>query len=252
MAVLVSSSRAAPRTETVAASRPFGSIRAILETWRSMASAQPSSTPGQDRFTRETVSVRPSSMSGPTAGNETLLLPSCTVARRTRGRPIGGSIGRCQALSIPHFSNTSSLTSISSAEKHASLSPTCSNPPPVRSEALLRGLNIASASTSRMGLSSTSQRLGVVPPRRWPQSPSTSRTRTFISLLCASQAREWSTHDRIQPCPQSDTLKFNYLINMTSPVTKEADPLHSELRILDWIFYQVCINEIKKLVFLDC
>jgi hypothetical protein len=27
----------------------------------------------------------------------------------------------------------------------------------------------------------------------------------------------------------------------------EADPLHSELRILDWIFYQVCSNEIKKL-----
>jgi hypothetical protein len=26
----------------------------------------------------------------------------------------------------------------------------------------------------------------------------------------------------------------------------EADPLHSELRILDWIFYQVCSNEIKK------
>jgi hypothetical protein len=25
----------------------------------------------------------------------------------------------------------------------------------------------------------------------------------------------------------------------------EADPLHSELRILDWIFYQVCSNEIK-------
>jgi hypothetical protein len=23
----------------------------------------------------------------------------------------------------------------------------------------------------------------------------------------------------------------------------EADPLHSELRILDWIFFQVCINE---------
>jgi hypothetical protein len=23
----------------------------------------------------------------------------------------------------------------------------------------------------------------------------------------------------------------------------EADPLHSELRILDWIFYQVCSNE---------
>jgi hypothetical protein len=26
----------------------------------------------------------------------------------------------------------------------------------------------------------------------------------------------------------------------------EADPLHSELRILDWILYQVCCNEIKK------
>jgi hypothetical protein len=26
----------------------------------------------------------------------------------------------------------------------------------------------------------------------------------------------------------------------------EAVKLHSELRILDWIFYQVCSNEIKK------
>jgi hypothetical protein len=26
----------------------------------------------------------------------------------------------------------------------------------------------------------------------------------------------------------------------------EADPLHSELRILDWILYQVCSNEIKR------
>jgi hypothetical protein len=26
----------------------------------------------------------------------------------------------------------------------------------------------------------------------------------------------------------------------------EADQLHSELRILDWIFFQVCSNEIKK------
>jgi hypothetical protein len=26
----------------------------------------------------------------------------------------------------------------------------------------------------------------------------------------------------------------------------EADPLHSELRILDWIFYQVCSNKIKR------
>jgi hypothetical protein len=27
----------------------------------------------------------------------------------------------------------------------------------------------------------------------------------------------------------------------------EADPLHSELRILDWIFHQVCSNEIKRI-----
>jgi len=41
----------------------------------------------------------------------------------------------------------------------------------------------------------------VVPPRRWPQSPSTSRTPTFISLFCVSRVRGWSAHDRIQPCP---------------------------------------------------
>ena len=27
----------------------------------------------------------------------------------------------------------------------------------------------------------------------------------------------------------------------------EQDPLDSELRILDWIFYQVCSNEIKRI-----
>jgi hypothetical protein len=26
----------------------------------------------------------------------------------------------------------------------------------------------------------------------------------------------------------------------------DADKLHSELRILDWIFFQICSNEIKK------
>src|SRR3712207_2594008 len=30
---------------------------------------------------------------------------------------------------------------------------------------------------------------------------STSRTPTVISLFCASRARGWSAHDRIQPCP---------------------------------------------------
>jgi hypothetical protein len=34
-------------------------------------------------------------------------------------------------------------------------------------------------------------------------------------------------------------------INKTHSIF-EADPLHSELRILDWILYQVCSNEIKK------
>ncbi len=32
------------------------------------------------------------------------------------------------------------------------------------------------------------------------------------------------------------------IINKTYSIF-EADKLHSELRILDWIFYQVCINE---------
>jgi hypothetical protein len=34
-------------------------------------------------------------------------------------------------------------------------------------------------------------------------------------------------------------------INKTHSIF-EADPLDSELRILEWIFYQVCSNEIKK------
>jgi hypothetical protein len=35
-------------------------------------------------------------------------------------------------------------------------------------------------------------------------------------------------------------------INQTHSIL-EADKLHSELRILDWIFYQVCSNEIKRI-----
>jgi hypothetical protein len=35
------------------------------------------------------------------------------------------------------------------------------------------------------------------------------------------------------------------VINKTYSIL-EADKLHSELRILDWILYQVCSNEIKK------
>jgi hypothetical protein len=55
-------------------------------------------------------SVKPSSMSARTSSSEMLLLPSFTVARPTRERPIGRSIGRCQAPSIPRFSKTLSLT----------------------------------------------------------------------------------------------------------------------------------------------
>ena len=35
-------------------------------------------------------------------------------------------------------------------------------------------------------------------------------------------------------------------INQTHDIF-ESDKLHSELRILDWIFYQVCSNEIKRI-----
>jgi len=36
-------------------------------------------------------------------------------------------------------------------------------------------------------------------------------------------------------------------INRTHSIF-EADPLHSELRILEWILYQVCSNEIKRIL----
>jgi hypothetical protein len=42
--------------------------------------------------------------------------------------------------------------------------------------------------------------------------------------------------------------KMNEIIDKINKTNDslEADPLHSELRILDWILYQVC-NEIKKI-----
>jgi hypothetical protein len=41
--------------------------------------------------------------------------------------------------------------------------------------------------------------------------------------------------------------KMNEIIDKINQLDDaiEADPLDSELRILDWIFYQVCINKIK-------
>ena len=42
--------------------------------------------------------------------------------------------------------------------------------------------------------------------------------------------------------------KMNEIIDKINRIDSiiEAEPLHSELRILDWILYQVCSNEIKK------
>ena len=42
--------------------------------------------------------------------------------------------------------------------------------------------------------------------------------------------------------------KMNEIIDKINQMDSaiEADPLHSELRILDWILYQVCSNDIKK------
>jgi hypothetical protein len=44
--------------------------------------------------------------------------------------------------------------------------------------------------------------------------------------------------------------KMNEIIDKINQIhnLSEADPLDSQLRILDWIFYQVCSNEIKKRV----
>lgn len=43
--------------------------------------------------------------------------------------------------------------------------------------------------------------------------------------------------------------KMNELIDEINKMDSiiESDPLDSEVRILDWILYQVCSNEIKKL-----
>jgi nicotinic acid mononucleotide adenylyltransferase len=42
--------------------------------------------------------------------------------------------------------------------------------------------------------------------------------------------------------------KMNQIIDTVNKMDSaiKADPLHRELRILEWILYQVCCNEIKK------
>jgi hypothetical protein len=45
---------------------------------------------------------------------------------------------------------------------------------------------------------------------------------------------------------ESRMSKIIMALNRTYSIF-EADPLHSELRILDWILFQVCSNEIKRI-----
>jgi hypothetical protein len=55
---------------------------------------------------------------------------------------------------------------------------------------------------------------------------------------------EYLKDPNVRICALIET-KMNKIIlkiNKTNS-TLESDPLHSELRILDWILYQVCINE---------
>jgi len=51
---------------------------------------------------------------------------------------------------------------------------------------------------------------------------------------------------QIRALIESKMNEIILVINKTYSVF-EADKLHSELRILDWILYQVCSNQIKRI-----
>ena len=51
---------------------------------------------------------------------------------------------------------------------------------------------------------------------------------------------------RICDLIESKMIEIILTINQTHSIL-DADKFHSELRILDWIFYQVCSNEIKRI-----
>jgi hypothetical protein len=62
----------------------------------------------------------------------------------------------------------------------------------------------------------------------------------------------WVLENMKNPDIQICNLIESKMNKITDTVNKidsaiEADPLHSELKILDWIFYQVCSNEIKRI-----
>jgi hypothetical protein len=58
---------------------------------------------------------------------------------------------------------------------------------------------------------------------------------------------ECMKNPNIQICDNIESRMSEIImaINRTRTIF-DADRLHSELRILDWIFFQVCRNEIKK------
>jgi hypothetical protein len=49
-------------------------------------------------------------------------------------------------------------------------------------------------------------------------------------------------------CKKFEDKKNEIILKINQTYTIfESDKLHSELRILDWILYQVCSNEIKRI-----
>ena len=55
-------------------------------------------------------------------------------------------------------------------------------------------------------------------------------------------------NSNVQICALIES-KMNVIINKINQIDDaiKADPFHSELRILDWILYKVCSNEIKRI-----
>ena len=157
--VLVSSSHAAPRTETVAASRSFASIRATLETWRSMAWPGPiyegngeiqaiidERADGKQRDALVTILYGGETSEGATHWWVYRMMSSTVHPPLFKHIEFDVNIERRKArIVIPDVLESTAR--------------------PIRSPAT-GGVSIASASTSRMGSSSTSRRSAVVPPRR--------------------------------------------------------------------------------------
>ena len=86
--------------------------------------------------------------------------------------------------------------------------------------------------------------------KRWiecTQEASTYKLDLFKRIELINQVLGNLKNRTIQIC---DLIEFrmNGIIDRVNKIDDaiEADPLHSELRILDWILDKVCSNEIKK------